>query len=72
MASVRKKLLVIPAPIFLVGLLLVGLLSVGCYSLTILVVLATFLGIVGHVGPTVVLAMLAELCGASFLGDLLA
>ena len=65
-------MLVIPAPIFLVGLPLVGLLSGGRYSLSVLVVLASFFGVVGHVGPTVVLAMLAELHGVSFLGDLLA
>ena len=56
----------------LVGLLLIGLLGRGCNSLPVLVVLATFLGVVGRVGPTIVLAMLAELHGASLLGDLLA
>jgi hypothetical protein len=65
----ESHLLVIPVPIFPVGLLLVGLLSCCCCSLTILVVLATFLGIVGRVGPTIILAMLAEFCGASFLRD---
>ena len=53
----------------LVGLLIVGLLGGGCNSLSVLVVLATFLGAVGRVGPAVVLAMLAELHGASFLRD---
>jgi hypothetical protein len=56
----------------LVGLLLVRLLGGGCNSLPVLVVLATFFGVVGRVGPAIVLAMLAELCGASFLGDSLA
>ena len=56
----------------LVELLLVGLLGGGCNSLPVLVVLATFLGVVGCEGPAIVLAMLAELYGASLLGDKLA
>ena len=55
----------------LVGLLIVWLLGGGCNSLSVLVVLSTFLGVVGRVGPAVVLAMLEELHGASFLRDLL-
>ena len=56
----------------LVGPFLVGLLGGGCNSLTVLVVLATLFGIVGHVGPAIVLAMLAELSVANLLGDSLA
>jgi hypothetical protein len=49
----------------------VGLLGGGCNSLSVLVVLATFLSVVGCVGPAVVLTMLTELHGVSFLRDLL-
>ena len=56
----------------LVGLLFKGLLGGGRNSLSVLVILVTFLGVVERVGPAVVLAMLAELRGASFLGDSLA
>jgi hypothetical protein len=56
----------------LVWLLLVGLLGGGCYSLPVLVVLVTFLGVVERVGPAIVLAMLAELHSANLLGDSLA
>ena len=41
----------------------------GCYSLTILDILATFLGIVGRVGPAVILAVHAEFWGFDFLQD---
>ena len=69
MASMRKAICFsVPPPSFLY----VGLLPGGCYSLSIVVVLATLLVIVGRVGPTAVLAMLAELCRFSFLWDSLA
>ena len=61
-----------PCPHVLVGLLLVGPLGRGCNSLPILVVLVTLFGVVGRVGPAIVLTVLAELCGAHFLGDSLA
>jgi hypothetical protein len=53
----------------LVGLLIVGLIGRGCNRLSVLDVLATFFSVVGRVGPAVVLAMLTELCSASFLRD---
>ena len=54
-------MLIICAPMLLVGLLFVGLFFGGCNnSLFVLVVLATFLSVMGCVGPAVVLAMLTE------------
>ena len=48
-----------------VGLRLKGPFGSSRNSLFVLVLLATVFGIVGCVGPTVRLAMLAELCNAS-------
>jgi hypothetical protein len=60
---------------FLVALLLEGLLcirglKIGCsYGVTILVVPATFFGVLSQMGAALVLAMLAEPCGRGLFWD---
>jgi hypothetical protein len=58
------------APILLVGLLCIGGLTCGCAKgLTILVILATLIGIVHLVGAAMSLAVLAKLLTANLLRD---
>ncbi len=57
------------APLFEGLLCITGLMSGCSYRIAVLVVPATFLGVVSQMGPTLHLAVLAELCGLAFLRD---